>query len=215
MAGNGARTEFSAQKRLAIQEAGTRVFLRMGYEASSMDLIASEAGVAKQTLYNHFHNKETLFKAIIEDLASEFLSPLQAGGAGDAGPEQVLESFGRQALAMMLRPSSLALHRVLVAEASRFPQMAQAVYRAGPAEAVRRLAGYLQEETERGRLAVAEPVLAAEQFLGMLTGHIQLRALFGVCAPPAPAEINKCVRYAVRNFLEAHATHSGGDTRER
>ena len=170
-----------------------------------MDLIAGDAGVAKQTLYNHFRSKETLFKAIIDDLVEEFVLPLETRDSRETQPEHVLEAFGRQALTMMLRPDSLALHRVLVAEASRFPDLAAAVFSAGPAEAVRRLAGYLRRETARGRLDVAEPALAAEQFLGMLTGNVQLRALFGLCPTPAQAELDKAVRHAVRSFVAANA----------
>lgn len=203
------RSDYSTQKRQAILEAGTRIFLRMGYEAAGMDLIAGEAGVAKQTLYNHFRSKEALFTAIVEELRDELLSALRPRTGQDAEPERVLESFGRQFLALMLRPASLALHRVLVAEAARFPDLAREIYAAGPERAAQRLAAYLRAETARGRLRVAEPALAAEQFFGMLTGHIQLRALFGVRDAPPQTEIERAVAHAVSSFLKAHAPALG------
>jgi TetR/AcrR family transcriptional regulator, mexJK operon transcriptional repressor len=65
---------------------------------------------------------------------------------------------------------------------------------------------YLSAETCKGSPAVGEPELAAEQFLGMLTGLIQLRALFGIPERRSAADLEKAVNRAVRIFLTAHAT---------
>src|SRR3546814_14304376 len=53
------------------------------------------------------------------------------------------------------------------------------------------LADYLAWESRNGRLSVADPELAAEQFVGMLTGRMQLRALLGVCATPDAGELER------------------------
>src|SRR3546814_19329202 len=89
-----------------------------------------------------------------------------------------------QFLSGMVRPSALALHRMLVADAHRVPDLARDLYAAGPRHAVRTLAAWIEAETRRGNLAVAEPEQAAEQFYGMLVGPMQLRAL--LCVQPDP-----------------------------
>src|SRR3546814_19306532 len=66
----------SEYKHRAIQQAGTEIFLELGYEAATMDHIAAKAGVSKQTVYNHFQSKDELFKATIADLTSALLAPL-------------------------------------------------------------------------------------------------------------------------------------------
>jgi AcrR family transcriptional regulator len=204
----------SARKRAAVLDAAARLFLEAGYGATSMDQVAAAAGVAKQTLYNQFGSKEALFRAIVEDLVRELVGPLAHAAAGGA-PERVLEAFGRRFLGLMLRPSSLALHRLLVAETNRFPELAHAVFDAGPVQAVQALAGWLRAQHAHGRLAVAQPALAAEQFLGMLTGHIQLRALFGVCVHPGDAALDAAIAHAVATFLAAHRARPGVvDSRE-
>src|SRR3546814_5886860 len=63
-------------KHRAIQQAGTEIFLELGYEAATMDHIAAKAGVSKQTVYNHFQSKDGLFKATIADLTSALMAPL-------------------------------------------------------------------------------------------------------------------------------------------
>lgn len=194
----------SDRKRRAIQEAGTTVFLRLGYGSASMDLIASEAKVSKQTIYNHFHSKEELFKAIITDMTATLMAPLSMQEAGDAAPERLLRSLARDFLTLMLQPSSLALYRLIVAESGRFPELGPELYAAGPGQLLGVLADYLAWQTKNGRLAVAEPERAAEQFVGMLSGRVQLRALLGVCENPDDAELERRVDDAVSSFLRLY-----------
>lgn len=165
-----------------------------------MDTIAAEAGVAKQTIYNYFGSKDDLFRAIVSGLTEELFATLPRGGS----PSTVLRGLGLQFLTLMLRPSSLALHRMLVADAERFPDLARELYASGPLHAVRTLALWLEAETRQGTLRVADPFRAAEQFFGMLVGHMQLRALLCVEADPPPLERELAVENAVSTFLRAH-----------
>jgi len=196
----------SERKRQAIQEAGTAIFLRLGYGSASMDLIASEAKVSKQTIYNHFHSKDALFKAIITDMTTTLMAPLSMREAAKSTPERLLRSLGHDFLTLMLQPSSLALYRLIVAESARFPEIGGELYAVGPGRLIAVLADYLACETRNGRLAVAEPERAAEQFIGMLSGRVQLRALLGVCEDPTEAELNIRVEHAVASFLELYAS---------
>lgn len=191
----------SDRKRQAIQEAGTAVFLRLGYGSASMDLIAAEARVSKQTIYNHFHSKDELFRAIITDLTTSLMAPLSLSEAANSTPERLLQSLGRDFLTLMLQPSSLALHRLIVAESPRFPEIGSALYAVGSGRLIGVLADYLAWETRRGRLTVADPERAAELFIGMLSGRVQLRALLGVCEPPSEVELDNRVKHAVSSFL--------------
>lgn len=195
----------SADKHRAIQQAGSEIFLELGYGAATMELIAARAGVSKQTVYNHFQSKDGLFKATVEDLTSALMAPLAVRDPAGSTPERLLSGLARDFLGLMLRPSSLALHRLMVAEASRFPGFGAAVYAVGPARMLAMLADYLAWETENGRLDVREPALAAEQFVGMLTGRLQLRALLGVGPAPEAGEVQRHADYAVESFLAIHA----------
>lgn len=205
MTKNKPTAALSARKHRAVHRAGTSIFLELGYSAATMDHIAAAAGVSKQTVYNHFQSKEGLFKAIVEDLTTTLMAQLTARGEADADPGTVLSALGREFLAMMLRPSSLALYRLIVSESVRFPELGAAIYSVGAGRMIEMLSRYLAAETARGRLAVADPDLAAEQFVGMLTGRLQLRALLGVEAPPGEQELKRRADYAVACFLAQHA----------
>lgn len=181
------------------------VFLRLGYGSASMDLIAAEAGVSKQTIYNHFHSKDELFKAIITDMTATLVTPLAVRDAAASSPERLLRSLGRDLLAMMLKPASLALYRLIVSESARFPELGGEIYGLGAGRLIALLADYLSWETRNGRLAVAEPERAAEQFIGMLSGRVQLRALLGVAETLGKTELDSRVDEAVTSFLTLYA----------
>ncbi|MGH9320227.1 MAG: TetR/AcrR family transcriptional regulator [Vicinamibacteria bacterium] len=195
----------SERKHRAIREAGTSVFLRLGYGSASMDQIAAEAKVSKQTIYNHFHSKDELFKAIITDMTATLVTPLSVRDAVKSSPERLLRSLGRDFLSLMLQPSSLALYRLIVAESARFPELGGEIYTAGAGRLIALLADYLSWETRNRRLAVDDPERAAEQFIGMLSGRVQLRALLGVCKNPSKEELDGRVDEAVSSFLQLYA----------
>lgn len=203
--GNVAVESQSERKHRAIQEASMAVFLRLGYGSASMDLIAAEAGVSKQTIYNHFHSKDELFKAIITDMTATLVTPLSVRDAAASSPGRLLRSLGRDLLSLMLKPSSLALYRLIVAESARFPELGGDIYAVGAGRLIALLADYLSWETKNGRLAVTDPERAAEQFIGMLTGRVQLRALLGVAETLSEAELEDRVDEAVSGFLKLHA----------
>ncbi|NIR31376.1 MAG: TetR/AcrR family transcriptional regulator [Gammaproteobacteria bacterium] len=194
----------ASTKEGAIVEAATRTFLRCGYGGASMDAIAQEAGVSKQTIYNNFGSKEALFGAIVRDLCDQLLTPLLTPETKSQGLEAALTSLARQYLDLMLAPDSLALYRVLMAEVTRFPELGRVTYEAGPAPAVQSLARFLGEQSNAGQVQVDDPELAAEQFYGMLHGYLQLRALLGVEQAWAREELEHYLKCAVDTFLAAH-----------
>jgi TetR/AcrR family transcriptional regulator, mexJK operon transcriptional repressor len=198
-------SDLSGRKHRAIHAAGTAVFLRRGYELASMDLIAAEAKVSKQTIYKHFHSKEELFKAIITDMTTTLFAPLSLSEAGKSTPGRLLRLFGCDFVTLMLQPSSLALYRLIVAESARFPELGAGLFASGPGRLMGMLADYLDWETRSGRLAVDHVERAAEQLIGMLTGRLQLRALLNARQTPTQAELDSHVEHVVSSFLMLYA----------
>ncbi len=189
-----------ADTRSAITRTAAALFVRHGYDATSMDRIAVEAKVARQTIYNQFENKEALFRAIIADLTDESVMPLAATPKGTP-VGATLMTVARSILSTALRPSTLAVHRLVVAETARFPDLGQAIYAAGAARAVAQLADFLREQHQSGHLDVPHPEAAAEQFFAMVTSFQHFRALMGL--KEAPRSIEASAQRAVATFLRA------------
>jgi TetR/AcrR family transcriptional regulator, mexJK operon transcriptional repressor len=184
--------------RERVLRAATNSFLAHGYR-SSVDEIARRAGVAKQTVYQHFPNKDELFKEVARGLASRVLIELDSP-AGDL--RESLLRFGLAYRNRALGPQGIATFRTVVPEVPRFRALARTMYANSAGEMVRRLAEYLSGAMQAGRLRSEEPRFAAEMLLGMLAGHDRIKRLFSV--NDAEGEAPRTARI-VDTFLRAYA----------
>ncbi len=190
-------------KRADILEAAQKVFLREGFALASMETIAQEAGVSKQTVYNHFGGKEELFRAFVQARCQALSGALERGILdGNDALERTLSDFGANVLDVMLSRDAMRLKRLLQSEGRRHPKLAEIFYRQGPDCTADRLSRYLARQNEQGRLAVREPRIAAEQFVAMLAGHLRMRHLIGLAGAPTRAERQRYVANAVQLFLD-------------
>lgn len=175
------------------------VFLERGYPAASMDMIAQRAKVSKITVYAHFSSKQALFSAIIAELVGRLTRTIQSLAPADLPPDRALRQVARAYLDLALAPRSLALHRLVVAEAARHPQLGRLIYRNGPAAIVNTLANYLKAQPD---LPLKNPELAAQQFLGMVLAQNQLRLLLaGGQNKTINAGMDEMIDHAVTLFL--------------
>ncbi|WP_343715734.1 TetR/AcrR family transcriptional regulator [Inquilinus sp.] len=196
-----ALTPRGRKKREAILDAGVKVFMAEGY-AASMDRVAAEAGVAKQTLYSHFGSKEGLFHALFDRYKQQSLRGLDP--AGDLADE--LATFGEHMLRRIFDPEILGVQRLMIAQAGAFPELARIVYEAGPGRARLKLVEFLRARIEAGAIEPADPVEAADDLFALLQGSRRQRILFGVEAAPDPAELRGIAERAVTIFLRAYTT---------
>jgi len=164
------------ENRERVLRAATSSFLARGY-ASSVDDIARRAGVAKQTVYHHFPNKDELFKEVARDLSQRVLIELAAPGTD---LRQGLQRFALAYRQRSLGAQGISAFRTLVPEVPRFRAVARAMYASSAGEMVRRLAEKLERAMDAGELRRDDPRFAAEMLLSMLAGLDRLKKLFGV-----------------------------------
>lgn len=194
----------SHEKHERILKAATAVFLERGFDGANLDEIVRSSGVSRQTIYNHFGGKVSLFRAICVELTDEVTSQLLPSGARNLDPVTVLTRVGLAFLDLVLRPSSLALHRILIAEASRFPDLGREIYSAAGARSIAALADWLRHRADNGELSIDNPESAAGDFFALVRGNRQIRALLGVPVEQAARERKDVVDRAVRIFLKAY-----------
>jgi len=196
----------STTKRQAILNAAALEFLEKGYGAASMDDIAAKAGVSKQTVYSHFGAKSSLFEGIVRERCEALTgagSLIEVSGA----PDEVLTGLARKFLSTVLDRSNLALYRVIVAESGRFPELAEAFYRAGPDAAANGLAAYIDRERQIGTLRVGNPRRAAEDFFALMRGDLFMRHLLGLADEPPPSVVEAAAGHAVYVFLGKYGAY--------
>ena len=190
-------------KREVILEAAKKIFLEVGFGAASMDAIANEAQVSKQTVYNHFGSKEELFAAMVRtSLDQTTLAFSEAAKSGD--PEKTLRAIGQRFMSMVFAEDKLAMHRILMAEVPRFPELGKVFYQSGPAVIRRFLADYFKEQNTRGTLKVEDPQVTAEQFFGMISS-CRLRSDLGVEPAPGSEVREQYINNAVTLIMRACA----------
>ena len=198
----------SPRKRRAIVEAATAAFLRSGYLGTSMDEIAAAAGVSKQTVYKHFADKGRLFAEIVTATVTEASDPVheevrQLHDSGDIGAD--LRDLARRQLRLVMQPRMMQLRRLVIGEASRFPELGRAFYEQGPGRTLSALATAFERLAARGLLQLDDPALAAAQFNWLIMSAPLNRAmLLGDDGPPDPGDIDQWAHDGVRMFLAAY-----------
>jgi AcrR family transcriptional regulator len=195
----------SPAKQRQILDGARQVFLEVGFERACMDHIAARAEVSKATIYNHFHDKKELFLACIREHTREkreALAALLGSPSGDV--EKDLQRFGETLMRFLTTPDALALRRIVLADAQRFPELGRALFDEGPLAMRHRLAAYLQEQIDAGALQLEDVNLAAHQFILLCQGDLYLPVEYGILRDPPEERIRETVRCAVRTFLRAY-----------
>jgi AcrR family transcriptional regulator len=199
-----------------ILDHATAAFLRDGYAASSIESIARQAHVAKRTLYARWADKAALFRAVLERLMTRWIAadtPDTAGEAergdaerGDAGLQPTLMLMAERILAVALTPEALALHRVMIAESARFPELGALLHGTAAEAGVARIAAVLDKFMAAGSLASLDSRFAAEQFLHLVLRGPQIRAL-GLAPAFDAAALRRWMESSVALFLNGCRVH--------
>ena len=196
------------RKRLVILEAASDLFLRQGFLGASMDEVAAQASVSKQTLYKQFANKEALFIGVVQSMTGAASGRVQAAMIEPGDPAEVSEQLHAHAyrlLDIVLTPRLLQLRRLVIGEASRFPELGRALYDGGPGSSIAILAATFARWAERGLLIVEDPAMAASHFNWLIMAEPINQAMFRGDNPfPDAASRKAHVAGGVRVFLAAY-----------
>ncbi len=185
--------------RARLIQAASEVFVEEGYRAS-VERVAARAGVARQTLYNHFPCKADLFGEVVRQATAALLITLDAN---QQTLRERLLRFGALYREKLLSAEGLGFFRTLAAETMRFPELAASFYRSGPAQTAARLSAVLKEAMAKGELRSASPEFAANLLLSMLVGADRSHYLFSGDPPPEPDPEH--VRQIIDCYLRALA----------
>ena len=201
--GHGGRPsrQESAQLSDRILDVATALFLGHGFGATSIEAVAKRAGISKRTFYHRFRGKEELFEAVVRRLIERWMPPFDAALFETPSLAETLRRAAEHMLGVALTPEALALHRIVIAEAPRFPGLARILHELGAAAGIERIAQYLERHIASGELNAIDPHFAAEQFILMVVTGPRRRAL-GLGAPLGPSELRDWVEHSVGLFLD-------------
>ena len=204
-------------RRDALIVAAERVFLRQGYRVTTMDQIASAAGISKRTLYQLVRSKEQLFTDLLARRQKAFDFRVETA---NRPIEAVLFDMLTGGADHILSTKSIALTRVIMADYLHGKTLSRLLNRASEKPCRDALIAYLTDAGARGLLSISDPELATQMLFGMTLGSIHVKILLGLAKAPRKAELEQRVDAAIALFLRGVANpdrpaHSPDNSRRR
>lgn len=167
-----------------ILKAAFVTFGEQGYDKTSMDAVAAVASTTKRTVYAHFTNKETLFRASFKQAAEWFLAELPDLDPAQP-PETELAHFAGRFSDLTTWRGPVRLQRVAISEAERLPDLAEMMHNRVIRGAEDRIMAFLLASGTVPSASEESALRLARLFLNMATGAKRFATLFEA-TPPIP-----------------------------
>ena len=176
--GRPTRAHAAALSDHVVATAG-ELFLKHGFAAVSINAIAAAAKVAKHTIYRRFADKSALFAEVIRCRTDAIQHAFDEEASISGDPLVGLRVLGEKMARMALDPEWLALYRMTIAEASRFPDLTPILLTHTGDRLVAVAAGLVEQAQDEGRLGSGDPMFLAQHFMYMMGGRLLQNALAG------------------------------------
>lgn len=192
--------------RAAALDAARTLFLKKGYNGTTMDEIAEQAGLTKRTLYNNYADKSSLFLEMVSgatSYAESFSESIREEfdrAAASTDCRKSLHDLGRRLAHAIVRPEIVAIRRLLIGEVRDFPTLSVRYFDRAPGQVIVALASGFDHLARAGFLKMKDSRRAAAQFAYLIVGELLDRAVL-VGHVPKKAEISVSAREGVETFL--------------
>jgi TetR/AcrR family transcriptional repressor of mexJK operon len=215
MAGRPTRT--AAAKAPQILDVALEVFTLHGYQTASMDMIAAQARMSKQTLYRHFGSKEQLFVQVVQALIERSPVRVPPAPVGGSGRElrALLIAFADQLATAFCEPKTVQTFRLVISEGARQSNLGQRFYEEITKVAAHPLAARLAVANDRKLLSVGEPFEAAVRLIATLKEYFLWPRLLGRPSDFGNLHQKQIVGDLVDEFICAHAPRNTANTVHR
>jgi len=191
-------------KRQQILNAAIQLFTEQGFAATSMELIAKNADVSKQTVYSHFGNKDELFSASIENKC-ESLHIFDFSLNDLTDPHTTLFNFAKAFTEFITSKEACAVHKICVFESTAYPQVSDLFYRAGPLRLTKEVTLLMEGLHQQKILCIENPKHAALQFLHMMKGELWMQIEFNTKERISSDEVDEYLRDSVAFFIRGYS----------
>jgi TetR/AcrR family transcriptional repressor of mexJK operon len=197
-----------------IREVATELFVRDGYSATSLVDIAKYAGVATRTVYQHFGDKEAIFRNVMyaPQTAAVFEPPVIHGD------DTLFESMMRAAqyvYEVSFRPSTIDLMRLAIAESKRFPDLIQKLTHSTYERFRTNVRHIFEEAVSCGLVDDPDPAASADLFIDLILGTTPVLIYTGWESSPTDLQLEMKVDLFVKGRFGAKAAKAARDTRIR
>ena len=193
------------ERRQIILEVAERTFRELGYAATTMSAIAAELGGSKGTLWSYFASKEALFDAVLDRATTAFREELALDLDPAAPIADNVRRFCERFVKKLTEPVSISLHRLIIGEAGRFPEMGRIFYDRAPRRTHLLIVTYLQRAMDDGTLRRDDPLCAAQYLTALCAGRSHQQLLSVVIDAVSSETVREEAAMAAAMFLRAYA----------
>ncbi len=195
------------RKHHAIAAAALVLFARDGYERTSVDAIAAEAGVSKRTVYSHYGDKESLFLLVLRetyDTMRERVGDIVDRNLRDVDDlrSALTTCMGEIVRTITRAPERATLVRLLMSEAPHFPAILDLWHNRGIVSVI---AEPLAKLTAAGLLDTDDPAQAAEHLFALTLGQVNDKSMMGTIQL-THSEADRIIVSGIAVFMRAYAT---------
>jgi AcrR family transcriptional regulator len=176
--------------------------MEAGYASACINDIAQDAGVSTKTVYRLFESKGEIFNAVITDRIARFNVEVDQGLLRHPDLhhqlEQILIAYGR----LVLDPETIAINRLAVAEADRFPEIAASFYERAIKASTVVFEVWLRSQRDKEAIRIADISRAAGFLRGMMAMEPQRAVMLGQRSAPDDEEIQARATECAAIFLQ-------------
>lgn len=205
----------AARLTLRILRGAREVFFEHGFDGASSDMIAERAHISKRTLYARFGSKARMFEAVILDEIDTQLRALEPKVDDQLEIAARLQAIADVLLEWLLTKRIIAMERVVIAQAIRFPALAANIHEFGFQRAVQWVASILAHANANGETNLSDPVFGAEQFVSLVVVAPMRRSALGLVPHAYDDAARERSRRSIDLFLAGclPRRHEDGDRR--
>ena len=165
------------RRKLKVMEVATEMFVNRGYAGTTLLDIAKQAGVATRTLYQHFGDKEAIFREVIFARDNATIDKPTVEDEDDL--VSALTRAARYSMEVSLRTRSIELMRLMIAESARFPELMSKVTNTIFTRFKANVAAVFSQLCERGFIPDGDHNQSAELFVDLMLGNSTVMIYFG------------------------------------
>mgnify|MGYP000040490717 CR=1 FL=1 len=195
--------ELSSRGQL-ILTAAQKLFLKHGYDETSLEMIISEAGGSRRSIYNEFGNKQGLLISVIEQQVTIHAAIIASINTTELSPSNALNEMCFRLVKGVVSDTLVSLFRLVIQVVPKLPEVGALMYEEGPLKCTKPLTDYLMQLDKEGILLIDDPFYATQMLIEMVKGRLHFKMLLLPNDQISDEDIHQHIDKAVGLFLKAY-----------
>lgn len=187
-----------------ILDAAQKLFLKHGFDKTSLEMIITESGGSRRSIYNEFGNKQGLLMAVLHQQISLQTQTIASITTTKLGYQEALKEMCFRFVKGMVSDTLVSLFRLVIQVVPKLPEVGSLIYEKGPLKGMQPLTEYLMQLNDKKILAIDDPAYATQMLIEMVKGRLHLKVILLPNNKITDAEIHQHVDTAVDLFLKAY-----------